>query len=193
MAADIDIVTNLDGFSEATLAEKLANEDDFDWDCWSASTPLSDSSELDQVWEEERISYAVTRRLISAPDMTVTKVSKLIYGRFKSHIVNFTYLARKDSFPRIVEFRQHEGSLDPEGVRLFVTELVKLAAHMAQKFGAEEDYASEGYPQTEDVSDANLKELWVLMESEEIGKEFFRRKIEEFAWSRKTVLVMGKL
>lgn len=39
VAADFDIVTNLDNFSEATLAENLANEDDFDWDNWSASTP----------------------------------------------------------------------------------------------------------------------------------------------------------
>ncbi|MCJ1262696.1 hypothetical protein MMC22_002566 [Lobaria immixta] len=185
IAADIDIITNLDDFSEATLAENLAADDDFDWDNWSATAPPSDApSELDGVWEEDRISYSVTRRLIFAPDMTVAKLSKLMCGEKKGHIVNFTYLAREDGFPRTVEFRQHEGSLDPERVRwwiLFVTGLVKLAAHMAKRFGAEASYAGEGYPQAENLGGAALEELWELMEFEELGQEFFRRQIEEFA------------
>lgn len=183
-AADIDIVTNLDSFSEATLTEKLANEEDFDWDSWSASDPLSDSQAAsEEVWEEERISYAVARRLIFAPGMTIAKLSKVMCGEKKGHIVNFTYLARENGAARTVEFRQHEGSLDPEGVRwwiLFVTGLVKLAAHMAEKFGAEEDYDGEGYPQAENLGGANLEELWALMEFEELGQKFFQRKIEEF-------------
>lgn len=183
MASEFDIVTNLDNFSEATLAENLANEEDFDWDNWSASNPLSDApSEPEEMWEE-RISYAVSRRLIFTPDMTVAKLSKLMCGEKKGHIVNFTYLAREDGFPRTVEFRQHEGSLDPEGVRwwiLFVTGLVKLAAHMAEQFGAREDYAGDGYPEAENLRGANLEELWTLMEFEELGQEFFKRKMAEF-------------
>ncbi|MCJ1462923.1 hypothetical protein MMC07_001527 [Pseudocyphellaria aurata] len=185
MAAEIDIVTNLDIFSEATLAENLANEDEFDWDSWSASAPPSDASaESNEAWEEERVSYAVTRRLIFARDLTVAKLSNLMCGNTKGHIVNFTYLAREDGFPRTVEFRQHEGSLDPEAVRwwiLFVTGLVKLAAHMAKQFGAEEDYAGEGYPQAENLGRASLEELWTLMDFEQGGREFFRRKIKHFA------------
>lgn len=185
IAGDVDVVTNLDNFAEATLAENLAKEDDFDLDNWSASASISDASaETDEVWEEERISYAVTRRLIFAADMTMAKLSWLMCGTKKGHIVNFTYLAREDGFPRTVEFRQHAGSLDPEGVRwwiLFVTGLVKLAAHMAKEFGAEEGYAGEGYPAAENMGGANLEELWGLMEFEEPGREFFKKRIEEFA------------
>ena len=185
MAAEFDIVTNLDNFSEATLAENLAKEDDFDWDNWSASTPLSDTaSEPDQAFQEDLISYAVTRRLIFAPDMSVAKLSKLMCGGRKGHVVNFTYLAREDGFPRTVEFRQHHGSLDSEGVRwwvLFVTGLVKLAAHMAAKFGNDHGYAGDGYPHSSNSGNTQLEELWELMEFDEGGQEFFRAKAKEFS------------
>lgn len=36
IAADSDILTNFDDFSEVLLAKTLAKEDDFDWDDWSA-------------------------------------------------------------------------------------------------------------------------------------------------------------
>lgn len=87
------------------MAESIATEDDFNWDNWAATAPPSDApSEPEGVWEEDRISYGVTRRLIFAPGMTVAKLSKLMCGGKKGHIVNFTYLAREDGFFRTVEF-----------------------------------------------------------------------------------------
>ncbi|MCJ1264982.1 hypothetical protein MMC22_004857 [Lobaria immixta] len=159
IATDIDIITDLDDFSEATLAENIATEDDFNWDNWAATAPPSDApSEPEGVWEEDRISYGVTRRLIFAPGMTVAKLSKL-----------------------------QESSFDVERVRcwiLFMTGLVKLAANIqAEKFGAEESYAGEGYPQAENLGGAALKELWEPMEFEELGQEFFKRQIKKFVGS----------
>lgn len=62
-----------------------------------------------------------------------------------------------------------------------MTGLVKLVAHMAEQFGAEESYAGEGYPQAENLGGVALKGLWELMKFEELGREFFRKQIKKFA------------
>jgi len=72
---------------------------------------------------------------------TLEQLVKTMCPSGKAHIVNLTYLLRGPSEGgRTIEFRQHEGCLDGEGVRWWVAVcvgLVRVAERMAGKFGCE--------------------------------------------------------
>ncbi len=175
-ASTVDLITNLDEVTEATINERVPN-DDFNFDAWIAGNSTPDAE------DEPPVSYSIARRMIFAQSMTIAKLSLLMCGKTKDHIVNFTYLCRQGGLPQTLEFRQHEGTLDAEAVKwwvVFVLGLVKLAGWMAWRFGAGEGYAGDGYPQTEDRGKASLGELWDLMGFEHDGKAFYERRMSTF-------------
>ncbi len=177
IASTVDLVTNLDEVAEASLNESLLN---LDWDAWSAVAGSNSASTAD---DKPLVSHSVSRRMIFAADMTTAKLSHLMCGYAKDHIVNFTYLCRPGGFPQTLEFRQHEGTLDAEAVKWwvwFVLALVKLADRMAREIGAGDVYSGEGYPRTENHGDASLRELWDLMAFEEDGKAFFEGRMSRY-------------
>lgn len=176
-AAMKDCITNLDEFAEASVN---ASYQDFNEGYFEANGELGDYNELEEPFVTP-VSCEISRRLIFASDMTTAKLVKLMCGTLKDHIVNFTYLLRPAQAARTLEFRQHEGTLDPEAIRWwvnFVLGLVKLADQMADKYGADKDYAGEGYPRAQNGGEARLEELWELMRFEEEGRLFYERRME---------------
>lgn len=176
-AAMKDCITNLDEFAEASVNASYQN---IDGEYFEAHGKLGDYIELEESIATP-ISYEISRRLIFAGDMTTAKLVKLMCGTIKDHIVNFTYLLRPAQAARTLEFRQHEGSLDPEAIRWwvnFVLSLVKLADQMADRYGADKEYAGEGYPRAENGGEARLEELWELMAFDDQGRLFYERRME---------------
>ena len=84
------------------------------------------------------------RTLIFDEAMTLEHLCGLMSEGRKGRIINWTYLSRapgivKDG-PRTIEFRQHEGTLDREEIRmwvLFCAELLRWAKVIAEKYQAE--------------------------------------------------------
>lgn len=197
-AAMKDCITNLDEFAEASIN---ASYQDVGGDHFEANGELEKYSELGDYNESEEpivtpISYEISRRLIFTSDMTTAKLVKLMCGTLKDHIVNFTYLLRPAQAARTLEFRQHEGTLDLEAIRWwvdFVLRLVKLADQMAEKYGADKDYAGEGYPRAENGGEAQLEELWELMGFEEEGRLFYERRMESGCEDGRTAAPMATL
>ena len=85
-------------------------------------------------------------------------------------MVNFMYLLR-DEGARTVEFRQHEGCLDGEGVKwwvLFLVGLVGLAARLA----AAEEGSGVMWEEKKSVT-----ALWDAMDFHQDGRAFFHAKM----------------
>lgn len=191
-AAMKDCVTNLDVFDEASLN---AVYQAFDRDSTEANGELKEGNELEAPFETP-LSYDLSRRLIFTSDMTTAKLVKLMCGTLKDHIVNFTYLLRPAQAARTLEFRQHEGTLDAEAIRWwvnFVLGLVKLADQMAHKYGANEDYAGEGYLRAENGGEARLEELWEFMGFDQEGQLFYERRMESGYEAGRTAASMAAL
>ncbi|MCJ1342003.1 hypothetical protein MMC31_000183 [Peltigera leucophlebia] len=191
-AAMKDCITNLDEFAEASVE---ASYKDVDGDCFEANGELKQYNELEEPIVTP-ISYEISRRLIFTSDMTTAKLVKLMCGSLKDHIVNFTYLLRPAQAARTIEFRQHEGTLNPEAIRWwvsFVLGLVKLADRMADRYGADKEYAGEGYPRAENEGEARLEELWELMGFEKEGQLFYERRMESGYEDGRTATSMATL
>lgn len=193
-AAMKDCITNLDEFDEASLNASFKA---FDWDHTEANgEPEADNNLEAPPPPDIPISYSLSRRLIFTSEMTTAKLVKLMCGTLKDHIVNFTYLLRPTQAARTLEFRQHEGTLNAEAIRWwvnFVLGLVKLADHMAHKYGADVNYAGEGYLRTENGGEARLEELWEFMEFDQEGRLFYERRMESGYEAGRTAVSMAAL
>lgn len=191
-AARKDCITNLDVFDEASLN---ASYQVFDGDYTATNDELMESNNLEASFETP-ISYDLSRRLIFTSEMTTAKLVKLMCGALKDHIVNFTYLLRPAQAARTLEFRQHEGTLDAEAIMWwvnFVLGLVKLADQMAYIYGADVEYAGEGYLRAENGGEARLEELWELMGFDQEGRLFYERRMQSGYETGKTAVLMAAL
>ena len=174
----------LDDDNDDWIAEFLANPDaEMPPPCDGDNNDHEDGAE--QVDESIRLDFVRIR--IFDPDMTITKLSRLMCGGSKNHIVNFTYLARAATLPRTIEFRQHEACLDSEAVRwwvLFLTGLVQMAHRMANQYEMpinDGGWNGEGYPHTDTAGGAKIGELFEMMGFDEEGREYYRRKVAGYA------------
>lgn len=191
-AAMKDCITNLDEFDEASLN---AAYQALDGDYTEANCEPNEGSNPEALFPTP-ISYELSRRLIFTGGMTTAKLVKLMCGTLKDHIVNFTYLLRPVQAARTLEFRQHEGTLDAEAIRWwvnFVLGLIRLADQMAYKYGADIDYAGEGYLRTENGCEARLEELWELMVFDQEGRLFYERRMESGYEAGRTAASMAAL
>ncbi|KAI9838604.1 MAG: hypothetical protein M1819_004918 [Sarea resinae] len=103
-----------------------------------------------------------------------------LMGGGKGYYVNWSYLQRLD-LPNTIEFRQHAGTLDPEEVIWWVRFLVRLV-RFAFKLANDAETADgvRGWWLGKDWADFNIEELWTAMEFPAAGRDFYRRKIEEY-------------
>ena len=103
----------------------------------------------------------------------------------RNAIVNFMYTARgPGEGAQTVEFRQHEGCLDANGIRWWVkfcAGLVLFAERMAWRHGAAADYDGQGYRWTQYDEAIKIEDLLAEMEFEEEGKEWARERKARFA------------
>lgn len=192
-AAMKDCITNLDEFDEASLNASFKA---FDWDHTEANGEPEADTNLEAPPPDIPISYGLSRRLIFTSEMTTAKLVKLMCGTLKDHIVNFTYLLRPAQAARTLEFRQHEGTLDAEAIRWwvnFVLGLVKLADQMAHKYGADVNYAGEGYLRAENRGEARLEELWEFMGFDQEGQLFYKRRMDSGYEAGRTAVSMAVL
>lgn len=117
-----DCMTNLDEFAEASINASYQN---FYKDYFKPNNELQEYNELKEPVEIP-ISYQISRGLIFTSEMTIAKLVKLMCCSIKDHIINFTYLLRPAQAARTLEFRQHEGALDLEVIRLGVNFVISL-------------------------------------------------------------------
>lgn len=190
VASQTDVASNCEGIYDEIAAAKIPPLDD-DWIAEfladpDAQVPPPSQCEEDTALADEGLHLDFVRTRIFSPDMTIHELSRLMCGNSKNHIVNFTYLLRAVTLPRTVEFRQHEACLDPEAVRwwvLFLTGLVRLAHHMAAKYGVrtgEGGWNGEGYPHVDSSGTATIEELFEMTEFDQEGRKYYERKMAEY-------------
>jgi len=137
------------------------------------------------------IPFSEVRAKIFHPDTTFSSLSKLMGGTTKSRLVNWRNITDSKTSARTIEFRQHEGTLDREEVRMwvgFVVGLLRLAEENARVFGVgrwkdTEDggsawtgYEGEGYRWQEWSEELEVGELVEGMELEG-GREWVERRV----------------
>lgn len=135
---------------------------------------------------------------------TLEQLVKTMCPSGKAHIVNLTYLLRGPSEGgRTIEFRQHEGCLDVEGVRWWVAVcvgLVRAAERMAGEFGCEavdewglvgdegkggwrsraSEYDGRGYKTKEWREGIEVEEVWDLIALVPQGRAYFAERARRF-------------
>ena len=133
------------------------------------------------------LSFRRARSRIFSTKMTLGElVHTMSNGGVRERIVNWTYLLRPHS-ARTVEFRQHEGTLDAEGVKwwvLFCVGLVRVANAMAKEYGVGEEYRGHGYPHRWINDGMSVFDLMTMMGMEERGVEYWKGKVETFEKER---------
>lgn len=117
----VDFQTNLDNFIDEPTCDLNIDFDlnlDDKWDSgWEVSLTTATSPPPPTSPDTHPISFAKTRAKIFSKNMTVEKLATLMGGKTKSRIVNWLYVARTNGSARMLEFHQHQGTLDPEAVR----------------------------------------------------------------------------
>ena len=174
--------------------------------CSAPSTTASDEEEEEEepthetIWDPfakeyvqveidgpSHLSFRRARTRVFSPEMTLEKlVDSMSNGGVRERTVNWTYLLRPHG-ARTIEFRQHEGTLEAEGVKwwvLFCMGLVKVAHAMAGKYGVGSGYQGHGYPHRWLSEKMGVVELMGMMGMEEEGLGYWKRKMEVFAKER---------
>jgi len=127
------------------------------------------------------LSLHRARHRIFAPTTTLPTLVATMSAGVRERIVNWTYLLRTGAGEaRTVEFRQHEGCLDSEGVRSWVrfcVGLVRVANFMAGRYGAREGYAGEGYPWRWIRGEMGVEDLVGMMGWGGEGEEWLRGRV----------------
>ncbi|KAI4123799.1 MAG: hypothetical protein LQ347_006016, partial [Umbilicaria vellea] len=123
------------------------------------------------------------RRMIWRNGMTPNALANLM-GTGKGRIVNWSYLIRlPQEGPRTLEFRQHEGTLDPVAVRwwvLFVTGLVRLAKHMG---GVDPHGTGNGYMYNTWDAAMTVWDLFDMMKFDHLdARVHFHQRHSQFAF-----------
>ncbi|KAI4199979.1 MAG: hypothetical protein LQ350_004241 [Teloschistes chrysophthalmus] len=149
--------------------------------------PPSDDEKADRAFEEQLRKIALAK--IFAPDMTLQRLINLMSENQKGRVVNWTYLSRSHSCeedggegdwgPRTIEFRQHEGCVDPVEIGMwvrFLGGLVRWAGRMAEVYGDIGGYGW-GYGEGEVLGVETLVE-GMGEELGEGGREWVRRRWE---------------
>lgn len=189
-----DIITNTDSFEQEPI-------DPFaDWNWEENGIP---PGFYDQNPEEDdnndHLDFTYVRSKIFTPDMTLDKLVVLMCplnqdrpSDQRRRIINWTYLTRPFPLARTLEFRQHEGSIDPVGVNHwvdFVVGLVQLAERMGREFGVGEfneegewvGHRGQGYPWIEWSDEMCIGDLFDMMGWYGEGREYFLRRASYFA------------
>ena len=186
VASMVDLQTNLDNYIDEPTFDFDIDFDlnlDDKWDSnWDTSLPTATSPPPPTSSDTPSISFAKTRAKIFSKNMTVEKLATLMGGKTKGRIVNWLYAARTNGSARTLEFRQHQGTLDLEAVRWWVSfcvGLVRLAELRGREVGVGKDgevFGGEGYRYTERSEEISFWDLLEEMEIEEEGRVWFQRK-----------------
>ena len=132
------------------------------------------------------LSFRRARARIFSPHQTLESLVALMSSGVRERIVNWTYLLRPHG-ARTVEFRQHEGTLDADGVKwwvLFCVGLVRIANAMAMEHGCGEDYRGHGYPSRWINDEMSVFDLIEMMGMEDDGVNYWKRKMNTFEKER---------
>lgn len=205
-AADLDLQTNLGSFfpepeeyTEEQWAAYFAQQglENAGAEAGASSSETNDNDdpappESDSPPSCPTEPFSAIRAKIFAKDQAIPDLGELIGGLDKHHIVNWQNVRTLSKSIQTIEFRQHEGTLDPVAVKhwvTFVVGLVRLAQEMGRVHGVgnfdEEGtwvtYEGEGYPYQEWSEGMSVGDLMKLMGMEEEEKAYFERRLEEFA------------
>ena len=135
IATDVDLKSNLEAFleeeTESSLPSWDSERDTYHSDNGDDSltpapfiAPASPSDSNDKP-VCPTIPFHAIRAKIFAKDMTVEKLAELMCPASRTHVINYRNVLRTEG-PRTIEFRQHEGTTDPEAVKWWVTFVVGL-------------------------------------------------------------------
>ena len=136
------------------------------------------------------MSFFDVRSKIFAPNMTLADLFHLMNGESSSgYLVSWFHHGADYATKRTIEFKQHEGSLDPEEVKMWVTFVVgmlRLAELNSRLYGVgekDEDggwkaYTGEGYKWTEWDEALGVLDLIEMMELGEEGKQWVKKRIQ---------------
>lgn len=172
--------------ASATLSDSSGNPDSSEPTHEIILDPITNTPILIPIDGPSHLSLHRARHRIFAPTTTLPTLVATMSAGVRERIVNWTYLLRSGAGEaRTVEFRQHEGCLDSEGVRSWVwfcVGLVRVANRMAREWGVGvegREYAGQGYPWRWVRGEMSVGDLLGMMGMEGEGWEWFRRRMGE--------------